>query len=69
MQSAMNPHDYCQAKAVASGSSFYYSFRFLTPERRRAITSFYAFCREVDDVADECHDTHLARSKLACWRY
>jgi phytoene synthase len=68
MQAAMNPHDYCQAKAVASGSSFYYSFRFLTPERRRAITAFYAFCREVDDVADECHDTHLARSKLAWWR-
>jgi 15-cis-phytoene synthase len=68
MQTAMNPHDYCQAKAVASGSSFYYSFRFLPPERRRAITAFYAFCREVDDVADECRDTALARSKLAWWR-
>ncbi len=68
MQAAMNPHDYCQAKAVASGSSFYYSFRFLPAERRTAITAFYAFCREVDDVADECHDPNLARTKLAWWR-
>ncbi|OYY95980.1 MAG: squalene synthase HpnD [Hydrogenophilales bacterium 28-61-23] len=63
----MNPHDYCQAKAAASGSSFYYSFRFLAPERRRAIVAFYAFCREVDDIADECHDSNLARTKLAWW--
>jgi phytoene synthase len=61
-------HAYCQEKAAASGSSFYYSFRFLTPQRRRAITAFYAFCREVDDVADECHDPGVARAKLAWWR-
>lgn len=64
----MNPHDYCQTRAAASGSSFYYSFRFLPPERRRAIIAFYAFCREVDDIADECQDTNLARTKLAWWR-
>ncbi|KAF0098909.1 MAG: phytoene synthase [bacterium] len=64
----MDPHTYCQEKAAASGSSFYYSFRFLPPERRRAITAFYAFCREVDDVADECRDADLARAKLAWWR-
>jgi len=64
----MNPHDYCQAKAAASGSSFYYSFRFLPPDRRRAIVAFYAFCREVDDIVDECHDLNLARTKLAWWR-
>ena len=64
----MNPHDYCQAKAAASGSSFYYSFRFLPPERRRAIVAFYAFCREVDDIVDECPDRELARTKLAWWR-
>jgi len=68
MSDAMNPHDYCQAKAAASGSSFYYSFRFLPPERRRAIVAFYAFCREVDDIVDECHETHLARIKLVWWR-
>ena len=52
----MTPDEYCQDKAAKSGSSFYYSFLFLPPERRRAITALYAFCREVDDVVDECTD-------------
>jgi phytoene synthase len=64
----MNPHDYCQQKAAASGSSFYYSFLFLPHDRRRAITALYAFCREVDDVVDECSDSDVARTKLAWWR-
>jgi 15-cis-phytoene synthase len=64
----MTPDDYCRQKAAASGSSFYYAFLFLPPERRRAITALYAFCREVDDVVDECSDPQLARSKLAWWR-
>jgi phytoene synthase len=64
----MNPHDYCQDKAAQSGSSFYYSFMFLPPERRQAITALYAFCREVDDVVDECHDVSLAQTKLEWWR-
>lgn len=64
----MDPHDYCKQKAIASGSSFYYSFLFLPEDRRRAITALYAFCREVDDAVDECADTNLARTKLAWWR-
>jgi phytoene synthase len=64
----MSPDEYCQQKAVSSGSSFYYSFLFLPPERRRAITALYAFCREVDDVVDECEDPQLARTTLAWWR-
>jgi phytoene synthase len=64
----LDPHEYCRQKAVASGSSFYYSFLFLSPERRRAITALYAFCREVDDVVDECTDVGVARAKLAWWR-
>ena len=64
----MTPDEYCQQKAAASGSSFYYSFLFLAPERRRAITALYAFCREVDDVVDECTDTQVAHAKLAWWR-
>jgi len=64
----MDPHAYCQDKAAASGSSFYYAFRFLPPDQRRAITAFYAFCREVDDIADECHDPMVARTKLFWWR-
>ena len=64
----MTPEQYCQQKATASGSSFYYSFLFLPPERRRAITALYAFCREVDDVVDETADAQLAATKLAWWR-
>jgi phytoene synthase len=64
----MDPHIYCQEKAAASGSSFYYSFLFLPQERRRAIMALYAFCREVDDVVDECHDLSLAQTKLDWWR-
>jgi phytoene synthase len=64
----MTPDEYCEGKAAASGSSFYYSFLFLPPERRRAITALYAFCREVDDVVDECTDAEVARTKLAWWR-
>ena len=64
----MSPEQYCQHKAVASGSSFYYSFLFLPPERRRAITALYAFCREVDDVVDEGLDPQLAATRLDWWR-
>ena len=64
----MTPDDYCQNKAAQSGSSFYYSFRFLPIERRRAITALYAFCREVDDIADEVSDVNVARAKLGWWR-
>lgn len=64
----MTPEEYCQQKAASSGSSFYYSFMFLPPNRRRAITALYAFCREVDDVVDECQDPQIATTKLAWWR-
>jgi len=64
----MTPDQYCQDKAARSGSSFYYSFLFLPPERRRAITALYAFCREVDDVVDEIRDKTIAATKLAWWR-
>jgi phytoene synthase len=64
----MTPDQYCQQKAAASGSSFYYSFLFLPAEQRRAITALYAFCREVDDVVDETQEPQLAATKLAWWR-
>jgi phytoene synthase len=64
----MTADEYCQQKAASSGSSFYYSFLFLPPERRRAITALYAFCREVDDVVDEGMDPQVASAKLGWWR-
>ncbi len=62
------PEQYVQDKAAASGSSFYYAFLFLPKDRRAAITAFYAFCREVDDVVDEVSDPGVAATKLAWWR-
>jgi len=64
----MSPEEYVQQKAAASGSSFYYAFLFLPPPRRAAITAFYAFCREVDDVVDEMTDAGVAATKLAWWK-
>ena len=63
----MTPDEYCAQKAAASGSSFYYAFLFLAPERRRAITALYAYCREVDDIVDEVSDPSIAHAKLAWW--
>ena len=64
----MTPETYVQDKAAKSGSSFYYAFLVLPPQRRAAITAFYAFCREVDDVVDETTDAGVAAAKLAWWR-
>ncbi len=58
-----------QQQVAASGSSFYYAFLFLPAERRLAITAFYAFCREVDDVVDEARDPGVAQAKLDWWRH
>lgn len=64
----MTPDQYCEQRAAASGSSFYYAFRLLPPERRRAITALYALCREVDDAVDEPSDPSVARARLSWWR-
>ena len=64
----MTPQQYCQQKTANSGSSFYYSFMFLSKQKRAAITALYAFCREVDDVVDEYTELKVAQVKLAWWR-
>lgn len=62
-----NPQQYCKKLVAASGSSFYYSFIFLPPEKRDAIVAIYAFCREVDDIVDECKDPRIAQQKIIWW--
>src|SRR5574343_625107 len=64
----MTPDQYCQDKCAASGSSVYYRCLLLPAERLQAIMALYAFCREVDDVVDECQDISLASTKLTWWR-
>jgi len=64
----VTPEAYVQQRAARSGSSFYYAFLFLPPPRRAAITAFYAFCREVDDVVDEAREPAVAAAKLDWWR-
>lgn len=64
----MNFHKYCEEKVKASGSSFYYSFIFLNEKQRKAINAVYAFCREVDDIADEILEKDIALHKLNFWK-
>ena len=61
-----------QAKAVkkkASGSSFYTAMRLMPPRERDAMFAIYAFCRKVDDIADDGVGTRAERhQKLDAWR-
>jgi len=61
-----------QAKAVkkkASGSSFYIAMRLMPAEERDAMFAIYAFCRKVDDIADDGVGTRAERhDKLEQWR-
>jgi len=64
----MTPLQYCKQKTAESGSSFTLSFLFLPKIKRDAMTALYAFCREVDDVVDECTDYQVAQTKLNWWK-
>jgi phytoene synthase len=55
----------CERIARASSSSFTLAFRLLPHERRQGLAALYAFCRIVDDAADESRDPVAA---LALWR-
>ena len=64
----MSPNQYCLEKTKQSGSSFYYSFLFLPLDKRQALIALYAFCREVDDVVDDCNDASIAQATLNWWK-
>ncbi len=65
----MTPQQYVQEKAASSGSSFYYAFLFLPPERRAAITAFYAFCRAVHGVVGEVSAKIFGQSDKTTTQY
>jgi phytoene synthase len=60
--------DYIEEVVRRSGTSFYWAMRFLPPEKRRAMFAVYAFCREVDDIADEPGPIDDKRRALQQWR-
>ncbi|EME71972.1 putative phytoene synthase [Paramagnetospirillum caucaseum] len=67
---AIDPGQYEMVAGMvrASGSSFYWGMRLLDRPRRYAMYAVYAFCREVDDIADEPGDPDVKRAQLAEWR-
>jgi phytoene synthase len=52
----------------SAGTSFYHGMRVLPPDRRHAMYAIYAFCRIVDDIADEAGTIEAKRRDLATWR-
>src|SRR5215213_4381337 len=65
-----DPADLAAVEAVvcAAGTSFYRGMRVLPPDRRHAMYAIYAFCRIVDDIADEAGSLQEKRIGLAAWR-
>ncbi len=57
-----------QAVVAASGTSFYWSMRLLPRAKRDAMYAIYAFCREVDDIADGALPAAVKLAQLAAWR-
>ncbi|MBO38412.1 MAG: squalene synthase HpnD [Rhodospirillaceae bacterium] len=51
-----------------SGTSFYWAMRILPAQKRNAIYAVYAFCREVDDIADNPGTEQEKLQKLEDWR-
>lgn len=54
--------------ATASGSTFYAAMRILPRDKRQAVFSIYAFCRAVDDIADQAGDRGARLASLDRWR-
>ncbi|MBK8907724.1 MAG: presqualene diphosphate synthase HpnD [Rhodospirillales bacterium] len=67
---ARNADDWAVVETVvrSSGTSFYWAIRLLPIEKRRAMFAVYAFCRDVDDIADEPAPVAIKRARLQAWR-
>ena len=66
--SSLIPSSYVEHLVRASGTSFYWAMRFLPPEKRQPMFAVYAFCREVDDIADEPGEMEFEASGARRWR-
>jgi phytoene synthase len=55
------------AKAKAASSSFYWAMRMLPAQKRQSMYAIYAFCREVDDIADSACETGEKLAALERW--
>jgi phytoene synthase len=60
--------DAVRERVQKAGTSFYWAMRILPMARREAMFAVYAFCREVDDIADEPASEAAKRAGLAAWR-
>jgi len=60
--------DEVEAIVRRAGTSFYRGMRILPPDRRSAMYAIYAFCRIVDDIADDEPSAARRKGKLADWR-
>ncbi|MFT7573551.1 MAG: squalene synthase HpnD [Paracoccaceae bacterium] len=60
--------EHVRAVTRAAGSSFYWGMRILPEDRRDAMFAIYAFCREVDDIADGTDPVEEKRLQLDAWR-
>ena len=55
-------------RVAAAGTSFYWAMRLLPRDRRNGMYALYAFCREVDDIADDAGPVAEKRAALDAWR-
>jgi phytoene synthase len=60
--------EHVRAVVADSGTSFYWGMRLLPAAKREAMFAVYAFCREVDDIADGEAPAATKRAELALWR-
>jgi presqualene diphosphate synthase len=65
---AVPPLTYVEQVVRQSGTSFYWAMRFLPLEKRQAMFAVYAFCRQVDDIADEPGQIAAKQQALGGWR-
>ncbi|MBM3360208.1 MAG: presqualene diphosphate synthase HpnD [Betaproteobacteria bacterium] len=64
----MTPIQYCYEKVKESKSNFTWTFYFISKNRRDALVSLYAFCRDIDDIVDNTIDLEVATAKINWWK-